>query len=391
MATSVTQSLFGMTPEALQSQRAAALDQQALQFAQMTPMQQAQMGLFRAGSQLGTGLAGLMGYQDPEMQRIKARQGLLGGIDMSDPAALRQAAQAAQQSGDFAAAQELINRANEVALSQAQVGKETALMTKAESEAQAKQAEIAAKNLGIQGRAQFIKRRMPDLSDIEATALASDEAVARELLKDPQAEFKTQDVDGRVKLYKVTPTGWELVQDLGASKPPASTTVNVGVSPQIKMAPDVVSAINAFDEATKSDQTMLEGAQRSKALINEAVTSNNSQTWEAARTTIAKTVGQDKLSNEDIRRTGVDPRLVQGALDWFNKKTVGVPGPDIQRQLYVLASILEQDATKRIDKKSKRAQTAAAAAGFPGDPNLYFPPASPQGAGGAVDWNSLSK
>lgn len=111
MATSVTQSLFGMTPEALQAQRDAMLNKQAFEFAQMTPMQQAQMGLFRGASQLGTGLAGLMGYQDPEMQRIKARQGLLGGIDMSDPAALRQAAQQAQQSGDFAAAQELVTRA----------------------------------------------------------------------------------------------------------------------------------------------------------------------------------------------------------------------------------------------------------------------------------------
>jgi hypothetical protein len=131
MATSVTQSLFGMTPEALQSQRAAALDQQALQFAQMTPMQQAQMGLFRGASQLGTGLAGLMGYQDPEMQRIKARQGLLGGIDMSDPAALRQAAQGT----DPEMAQQLIGRAMEIEKSQADIAAANALTQQRQREA----------------------------------------------------------------------------------------------------------------------------------------------------------------------------------------------------------------------------------------------------------------
>lgn len=138
MATQV-QSLFGITPESYQAQQQAALDAQALQFAKLSPMQQAQMGLFRGASQLGTGLAGLMGYQDPEMQRIKARQGLLGGIDMSDPAALRQAARQAQQNGDFNAAQELAARADEVALNLARISKETALGAQATAEAQRKE------------------------------------------------------------------------------------------------------------------------------------------------------------------------------------------------------------------------------------------------------------
>jgi hypothetical protein len=227
MATNVTQSLFGMTPEALQSQRAAALDQQALQFAQLSPMQQAQMGLFRAGSQLGTGLAGLMGYQDPEMRRIQARQGLLGGIDMSDPDALRQAAQQAQQSGDFAAAQELINRANEAALSQARVGKETALTTKALTEADIKTTELAAKNMGTQGRAAYIKRRMPELSDEEIAGLASDEAIVRELLKEPGVKTQVvETAEGQLLINKETGS---LIANLGPS-PERGTRVNVNVA-----------------------------------------------------------------------------------------------------------------------------------------------------------------
>jgi hypothetical protein len=50
------------------------------------------MGLFQGASQLGTGIAGLMGYEDPEIAQARQRQGMLGGLDVNDPLALRQAA-----------------------------------------------------------------------------------------------------------------------------------------------------------------------------------------------------------------------------------------------------------------------------------------------------------
>jgi hypothetical protein len=124
MATSVTQSLFGMTPQAIQAQRAAELNQQALQFAQLTPMQQAQMGMFRAGSQLGTGIAGAMGYEDPEIAQARAAQGLLGGTDMGDPEALREAA---RNTNDPRVKASLVDRALEIEKTQADIGRLNAL------------------------------------------------------------------------------------------------------------------------------------------------------------------------------------------------------------------------------------------------------------------------
>jgi hypothetical protein len=104
-------------------------------------------------------------------------------------------------------------------------------------------------------------------------------------------------------------------------------------------------------------------------------------------------VGESKLSNEDIRRTGVDPRLVQGALDWVNKKIEGVPNADIQKQLYVLGSVLENSASSRYDAKVNRYRGAATASNFPGNPSTYFPTAAERTGGAnapkAVDWSSL--
>ena len=148
---------------------------------------------------------------------------------------------------------------------------------------------------------------------------------------------------------------------------------------------------------------MANSASLAKRLINETAKTNNSQAWEAARTTVAKAVGENKLSNEDIRRTGVDPRLVQGALDWVNKKIEGVPSQDIQKQLFVLASVLEKTAQGRYDAQVLRFRKSAEAAGFKGDVKTYFPlynergaeapttPASPSASGNVVDWNSLKK
>jgi hypothetical protein len=167
----------------------------------------------------------------------------------------------------------------------------------------------------------------------------------------------------------------------------------VTVAPEIKQAPDIVGAVNAVDKATETEVSMLNSARLAKTLINETAKSNNSQTWEAARTTVAKAVGESKLSNEDIRRTGVDPRLVQGALDWVNKKIEGVPNVDIQKQLYVLGSVLENSAASRYDAKVNRYRDAATASNFPGNPSTYFPTAAERTGGAnapkAVDWSSL--
>lgn len=112
MAT-VAESLFGVTPESLMAQREQQLQQRALQFAQLDPMQAAQAGFYMAGSRLGGAVGGLLGAGDPELMRVRQRQQLLQGVDPSNPGSLREAAQKAMQAGDFQAAQMLTARALE--------------------------------------------------------------------------------------------------------------------------------------------------------------------------------------------------------------------------------------------------------------------------------------
>lgn len=131
MATTV-QSLFGLTPEDLQAQQDAALNAQALQYAQLDPMQAAQMGFFRAGSQLGSGVAGLMGYENPQMRQSRELQTLSKQFDFTSPEGLSQAAGMLSQRGYGQQALPLAQKAQEMMLSQAQAKKAAAEQNKIE-------------------------------------------------------------------------------------------------------------------------------------------------------------------------------------------------------------------------------------------------------------------
>jgi hypothetical protein len=99
MAT-IVDTLFGVSPERLDRERAAAADARALAFAKLDPFQQANFAIGRGASSLAGAIGGALGGQDPELQRVTMRQQLLGTIDPSRPETFDLAAQAAEQAGD---------------------------------------------------------------------------------------------------------------------------------------------------------------------------------------------------------------------------------------------------------------------------------------------------
>lgn len=359
--------LFGVTPESLMAQREAALAQQAQNFAQLSPMQAAQAGFYTAGNRLAGAAGGLLGAQDPEMAKAAALQGILKQADTTTPEGWntlartlaqqgfsREAAQASQQGLGMQEKYSVIskNMRERAAADPVQQLIRTGKYTPASVSAYAESGQI---------------------SDLDAIDKA-----------DPTALSETKE-----GIFLINKTNGSKIARIGDA-PTRGTSLTV--APEIKQAPDIVGAVGAFDRATEKEVAMMESAGLAKQLINQTAKSNNSQSWEAARTTVAKAVGENKLSNEDIRRTGVDPRLVEGALDWVSKKTSGVPNPDIQKQLFVLSSVLENNAKARYDAKAGRTRAAAEATGFKGNVQTYFPTAAERNksaTSNAVDWSSL--
>jgi hypothetical protein len=86
----IVQSLFGVSPESYQQAQQQRADAQALQYAQLTPFQQANFAIGRGANMLGGAIGGALGGQDPELQRITLRQQIASQIDFTDPASIQQ-------------------------------------------------------------------------------------------------------------------------------------------------------------------------------------------------------------------------------------------------------------------------------------------------------------
>lgn len=103
MATSDILGLF-MSPEQYQAQQLAQQQaneqQRAINFAGLDPRQQAVYGTFLGSQQLGRGFAGLLGVQDPQLQRIRQRQEIMQSINPADANSLMAGIQRASQTGD---------------------------------------------------------------------------------------------------------------------------------------------------------------------------------------------------------------------------------------------------------------------------------------------------
>jgi hypothetical protein len=121
--TEIVNSLFGVTPESLQQQREAALQQQAQQYAQLSPMQAAQAGFYTAGNRLGGAIGGLLGAQDPQMAKAAALQNILKQADTTTPEGLATLAQTLGQQGFGQQAMQVMDQARQARLQTAQTQK----------------------------------------------------------------------------------------------------------------------------------------------------------------------------------------------------------------------------------------------------------------------------
>jgi hypothetical protein len=86
---SIVGGLFGLTPEMYQRSQQAADQQEATQFAQLTPFQQASAGFYSAGRGLGRGIGSMLGAEDPQLKEIAAIQSVSKNIDFSDPLSIK--------------------------------------------------------------------------------------------------------------------------------------------------------------------------------------------------------------------------------------------------------------------------------------------------------------
>ena len=142
MATDIVASLFGVTPEMYQQRQAAQADERALQYAQLTPFQQANYAISRGGYGLAGALGGALGAQDPQLQLISQRNAIARQIDYNNPASIMEGQRLLARVGDTVGALQLANVARDLEYKQAQTTQSLAAAGASRAQAAKSQAEI---------------------------------------------------------------------------------------------------------------------------------------------------------------------------------------------------------------------------------------------------------
>jgi len=108
----IVNSLFGIDPAALQQQRQVLDSNQAFRFAQLDPLQRANMAIYQGSAGIGRGVSQLLGGDEQLNRATQVRQ-LASQFDMTSADGLRQFAQAVSQVAPDVA-QQAIRRSDEI-------------------------------------------------------------------------------------------------------------------------------------------------------------------------------------------------------------------------------------------------------------------------------------
>ena len=130
----VVNSLFGITPESLQAQRDAALQTQALQYAQLDPFQRATASIYAGANKLGGAIGGMLGAQDPELAKATALQNIMKQADTTTPEGLTALAKTLSEQGFGQQAVQIMDKARQAQVQTGQMQLQTAQIGKIQAE-----------------------------------------------------------------------------------------------------------------------------------------------------------------------------------------------------------------------------------------------------------------
>ena len=340
MAENIVAGLFGLTPQMYQNQQYGQDLNRGIALAQLSPGAAAQAGLQASVGQLGRGIAGAMGIEDPQLKMISARQQILGQLDQSDPEAILKGAQMLAQMGDqqgsFALAEYARKAQSESALTKQRIAqanreRQQATPDKIQIAERLSQLELALDKLNAMEatpeRDEAIRNVSRTIKAIElqvekpqkAQTFGTDrEAVAAELYNKPFGDLSQTEkaaVNKRVDAEKPKTTitnvlpGDKALADIPAFRASVQRTIE----PQLK-------AVTAADNALEN--------------IQDSINTNNFASFRAAQTQFARAIsGSGDLSQKELLAAGADPSLLGGTADYLARLFTSTPTLDTQEKI----------------------------------------------------------
>jgi hypothetical protein len=366
MATSP--SLFGgsMSPQEMQSQ---LLNQRAAQFAQLDPNQQLGMMAYKAGSGVGTGLAGAFGVdvQDPMIRRATKLRELAGQYNTNTAAGLRQMADALRtQDPDMAL--QLTQRAAAMDLEAAKLQSENALATQRGREKESADPFQKLVQSGKYTSASLKKYQdSGNVADLELATKESKTSYGAEADRAAKANFGKDFADLTQAEAKAIDN---LLEARGVTKAKAGASKTDVVLPGVAKAGDVTGLRKDLQAITKPYQDQADAAGDAVDLANMAIKTNNFAAVSTLSRSLAKAAGEAQLSRADVESFGIDPSLVGRVSDTVSRLAQGRPTVDTLTKLRQLAEALKKKADSRIAIEEQQLQETARVSGQFTEPQI---------------------
>jgi TolA-binding protein len=180
----IVPSLFGISPDMYQQSQQARADAQALQYAQLSPFQQANYAIGRGANILGGAIGRGLGGEDPELARITARQQISGQINYADPASIARGVQMLSQAGDTQGAMMLADVARKAESEQALTAQRTAQAQREKQQAVPKEILIANEKARITDQLDQLRMQESTPENTRASRILTTQLVELEKLDD---------------------------------------------------------------------------------------------------------------------------------------------------------------------------------------------------------------
>jgi hypothetical protein len=197
MAENIVAGLFGLTPEMYGEQQRRSALREGIDLAKLTPGEAGAAMTYAGARGLGGAIAGALGVQDPQLQRITQQSQLLQGLDLRDPKSLEAAAIEANRMGNTPLAFKLLelSDAAQVRAQQMQTQRQTSLAQLVAQRAFQPGTPERPQMLDVQEREQMADQGTPMPENIAAVAPSFDIGrVAPELMRTPEGRKQLEEL-----------------------------------------------------------------------------------------------------------------------------------------------------------------------------------------------------
>mgnify|MGYP003648123956 CR=1 FL=1 len=336
MAENIVAGLFGMTPQMYQNQQYGQDLNRGIALAQLSPGAAAQAGLQASVGQLGRGIAGAMGIEDPQLKLISARNSIAQQIDQTDPESILKGAQMLAQMGDQQGAMALAQYARQAQESVAQTKQRLAA---------AMASEAASKRERVQSDPEKVRlaKSVAELSGPEGsieynTAYAKSlrEQVEPKAEKDLRFGVDREAIAGEMfdnkSFSQLTATEKAAVNKRVETEKPRTTITNV--MPGDKQLADIPAFRASVQRTIEPQSKAVFAADNALVNIEDSINTDNFTSFRAAKTQFARAIsGSGDLSQKELLAAGADPALIGGTADYLAELFTSTPTLDTQNKM----------------------------------------------------------